>query len=227
MEVRRYVPGDSVRFILWKTWARTGQLNVRVPEKAVDPSQRTVAYLLSGPGDEPAAAAARVALEQNLLGQRWLFAADGTAEPTEELGTAQAAICRSGLFPRPEIGPAEGLQAFFRHPRVSGEAHCVVFAAACPGPWVDAALGAARAFGGAVSFVLGTDGVLSDDPRPLWRRLLFFEPGPALATSHHELRRLTASLEAAGHPVLVVDRTSGRSHGRLDPRAAAGRRHAA
>ena len=74
MEIRRYVPGDSPRHILWKIYARTGQLNVRLPERSIDPAKKTVAYLLTGEGDEASAAAARVALENGLLGVAWLFA---------------------------------------------------------------------------------------------------------------------------------------------------------
>lgn len=98
MEIRRYVPGDSVRHILWKTFARTRQLNVRLPERSIDPGQRTVAYLLTGPDDEAAAAAARAALENGALGTRWLFGADGTHQPTDQLPEALEAIARSGSF---------------------------------------------------------------------------------------------------------------------------------
>lgn len=262
MDMRRYVPGDSVRHILWKTYARTRQLNVRVPERAIDPSDRTVAYLLSGPGDEAAAAAARVMLESGRLGPDWLFAADGSPEPTDQVESALAAIARSGSWrpnepgreagrkseekamrardahrpddPGPQGGPqgstrrrgrstdddpAAGLRAFLGHPEIRGEVHCVVFAAARPGPWVDRALDAARGFGGAVSFVLGTDGVLTGEPPPFWHRLLFADPGEAPLTSSEALRGLIGTLESSHHPVLVVDRRSGRSHGRLDPRA--------
>lgn len=33
MEIRRYAPGDSVRDIMWKAYARSGQLNVRLAER--------------------------------------------------------------------------------------------------------------------------------------------------------------------------------------------------
>jgi hypothetical protein len=247
MDIRRYVPGDSVRHILWKTYARTRQLEVRIPERAVDPSKRTVAYLLSGDGDEPAAAAARVVLESGVLGPQWLFGADGTAEPTDDLPTALAAIARSGSW-RPStdrgdapgngrpralrrslrrtthLDPVESLRAFLAHPQIRGEVHCVIFAAALPGPWVQAALSAAAGFGGAVSFVLGTDGVLAGDPPPFWHRLLFLDEtekalGHSPRTTSHELRQLIRTLESARRPVLVIDRHSGRSQGHLDPRA--------
>ncbi|MEM6796927.1 MAG: DUF58 domain-containing protein [Acidobacteriota bacterium] len=221
MEIRRYVPGDSARHILWKTYARTRQLNVRVPERALDRTERTVAYLLAGPEDEAAAAAARVAIENGLLGARWLFAADGSPEPTEDLESALDAVARSGDF-EPEDGaePLAGLRAFLDHPEVSAEMHCVVFAAAHPGPWVDQALRLGAESGGALSFVLGTDGVASGNPPPLWRRLLF-QRGDEPSTTVQELRTMLATFEKARCGAMVVDRESGRSHGRLETRPSA------
>ena len=35
MEIRRYVPGDSIRDVMWKVYAKTRQLNVRLAEKSV------------------------------------------------------------------------------------------------------------------------------------------------------------------------------------------------
>src|SRR5690606_40595531 len=68
MEIRPYVPGDSVRDIMWKVYARNRHLNVRLPERSVFHSNRTLAYLLSSADDEAAAAVARVAVESGALG---------------------------------------------------------------------------------------------------------------------------------------------------------------
>ena len=37
VDMRNYAPGDPVRYILWKTYARTGELVVRTPERALQP----------------------------------------------------------------------------------------------------------------------------------------------------------------------------------------------
>ena len=217
MEIRRYVPGDSARHILWKTYARTRQLNVRVPERAIDRTDRTVAYLLTSDDDEAAAAAARVAIENNLLGERWLFAADGTGEPTEQREAALDAIARSGDYEAPpDAEPLAGLRAFLDQPEVRGEQHCVIFAAARPGPWVDEALRLGGERGGALSFVLGTDGVTDADPRPFWHRLIFEAPARA-ATNARELRTMLATFQRSNIHAMVIDRKTGRVHGRLQP----------
>ncbi len=213
MEIRRYVPGDSVRNIMWKTFARTRQLNVRTPEKSIDRARKTVAYLLTGPGDEPAAAAARVALERDGLGFGWLFGADGTAEPAESLDAALEAIARSSSYRHNggrHASPAAGLSAFLSDQDSHGEVHCIVFAPARSGPWTHDALAVTRNFSGAVSFVLGTDGVAQGRPSPLWHRLLFVEP-TVEGISTDQLADLMGVFSKAGCTAQVVDRTSGRT----------------
>jgi hypothetical protein len=209
MEIRRYVPGDSMRHILWKIYARTRQLNVRTPERSIDPSKKTVAYLLAGESDEAAAAAARVALENGLLGLSWTFGADGTDTPTDSLEEALVAIARSGSLPERH---ASGLHSFLHHSEVAGEMHCIVFASSRRGPWTDEALDAGRRFTGTLTFVLGTDGVVEQRPVPLWKRVLFFDQ-PVEGPTAQELQALVRTLSSAGHPVLVVDRHTGRAQG--------------
>ena len=247
MEIRRYVPGDPVRHILWKVYARTRQLNVRVPEKAIDRSQRIVAYLLTGDGDGAAAGAARMALQNELLGADWLFATDGFPEPTDDLEQSLLAIAGSGsrlAGGRLSKGrSADGLRAFLARPEIVDQTHCVVFAPADPGPWVEEAMAAARTFSGVTSFILGTDGVSSGRERRWWNRFLFRDeevgdgardraargdryeaasPRRARrATTSEDLTALMATFHAAGNPVMVVDRTSGRTHGRIDTQSLA------
>ncbi|MEE8526733.1 MAG: DUF58 domain-containing protein [Thermoanaerobaculia bacterium] len=227
MEIRRYVPGDSVRHILWKTFARTRQLNVRIPERSIEVAKKTVAYLLTGPGDEPAAAAARVALETGVFGIDWLFGADGTDQPVDTLEPALDAIARSGSAGAAVDGanghdnPADGsggLSAFLRNPRVRGEVHCVIFAPGRGGTWMEQALAATRNFSGAVSFVLATDGLVRAQTAPLWRRWLFVTESQPEATTE-ELSGLLRTVAATGYPTLIVDRRSGKSFGPEGQRA--------
>ena len=112
MEMRRYVPGDSPRHILWKAFARSRPLEVRTPERSVQRARRTLAYLVAGPDDEAAAAAARVALESSALGEAWLFGADGTDAPTDRLDAALRAIARSAGAREPAGDPIAGLRRF-------------------------------------------------------------------------------------------------------------------
>lgn len=211
MELRRYVPGDSIRHILWKTYARTRTLNVRLPERSVERADKTVAYLVAGDGDEPAAAAARVALERGALGARWRFGADGNEQPVSELGAALDAIVRSGNRPAPPFG----LDRFLGLVIPEGEVHCVVFAPARPGPWLERALAAARVVGlrGGLSFVLTTDGVAPPPARRNVLKRFLFEPRVQTETPSDGLALCVRTIAAAGHTVLVLDRASGRAYG--------------
>src|SRR5690606_13997025 len=47
-DLRHYSPGDPIRFVLWKVFARTRQLVVRAPERALSPVRQTCAYLVAG-----------------------------------------------------------------------------------------------------------------------------------------------------------------------------------
>jgi len=209
MEFRRYAPGDPLRFVLWKTYARTRQLHVRTPERSVARSRRTVAYLAAGEGDEAAAAAARVALESGVLGEGWLFGADGTSEVIDSLQPALEAIARSAS----RIGEGgAGLASFLEQTAARGEIHCIVFAAARRGAWTEAALAAVRARPGRLSFVLGTDGVIQQRPVALWQRLLW-TAAPRHGSSVQEITEVLRPLSAAACPAVVVDRVTGRAFG--------------
>ena len=72
-DLRPYAPGDPLRFILWKVFARTRELVVRAPERALSPAQQAVAYLVTDLRDEPAAGTARAAIDVGALGEGWLF----------------------------------------------------------------------------------------------------------------------------------------------------------
>lgn len=221
MEIRPYTPGDSVRNILWKTFARTRQLNVRTPERSVERARKTIAYLVTGPEDEAAAAAARITLETGELGEDWLFGADGTREPASRLEPALEAIARSGSFRR--NGSGGGLSEFLHAAGRDGEAHCLVFTPPYPGPWTDEVVEAARAYPGLMSFVVGTDGVVRPKAVKLWHRLLFAdEPEPG--TPADELSTILRTLGSTGSTTLVLDRLNGRSYTEAHQRLLGGER---
>ena len=103
IEMRRYVPGDPIKLVLWKVFARTGQLLVRTPERAVNISQKTMLHLISCDGDEPAAGICRGWLEGNSVGIDLLFGSDGDGPPTAinaEMLDQITHLDRSSLRPR-------------------------------------------------------------------------------------------------------------------------------
>ena len=206
MEIRPYVAGDSVRDILWKNYARTRQLNVRLRERSVAQGQRILAYLLSGPDDEAAAAVARMALESGALGEDWQFSADGTETPCGEIDSALRAVARSRALGQPH---SPGLERFLATVDQRGASHCIVFA----GAKSLAASGALRhggGFRGRFSLVLATDGLEESRRPPRWRRwLLRPEQRPEGGGSRPELLVLCRQLRGSHASIMLVDRATG------------------
>jgi uncharacterized protein (DUF58 family) len=204
-DIRRYAPGDSARDVLWKTFARTGLLMVRKPERSLEPARQVSAYLVADPHDEAAAAAARLALESGALGEGWRFGADGARSVARTLGDALQAVAESGAA----RGPSQ-LGAF-----LDGAASadpCIVFVPAHDGPWRADALRIAERHGPRLAFVLGADGVAHTQKRsPLETLLLASERSDAV--EDRALRRLTAELAAHGGEVRVLDRATGTTLG--------------
>jgi uncharacterized protein (DUF58 family) len=201
-DIRRYAPGDSARDVLWKTFARTGLLMVRRPERAVEPARQVSAYLVAGHEDEASAAAARVALESGALGAGWRFGADGAPESARSLPDALRAVAGSGSASGPtRLGS-------FLEGAARGDP-CVVFVPAHDGPWRAEASRQAERHGARLAFVLGTDGIARDERRSFWERLLL-APDESEAADARELRTLAAALGAHGAMVRVLDRPSGR-----------------
>lgn len=208
MEIRPYAAGDSVRDILWKNYARTRQLNVRQRERSVAHGKRILAYLLSGPGDEAAAAVARAALESGAFGDDWQFSADGTETPCDDLESSLRAVARSRGLGAPH---APGLERFLAAADQRGATHCIVFAAAGT---VSGLAGIGKgAFQGRFSLVLATDGMEEPERRPPWSSL-FLRPverrrGGGSGGSREELLVLCRQLGPTVESIVLVDRTTG------------------
>jgi hypothetical protein len=207
MEIRPYVPGDSTRDILWKTYARTGHLNVRRPERSVSRLRRSVAYLVASEGDEAAAAAARVTLESDSLGRQWRFGADGSPDASGDLGAALTAVARSGSLA--SGGEGEGFAGFIDRAARQGDTHCIVFVPGRPGAWVQRVLAAANR-GIAFSFIVAVDRLLPPfaPAQPRVRRLFWSEPPPQ-GTPRDQIEDLLRTLASTGAAVQVVERQTG------------------
>ena len=226
MEIRPYVPGDSVRNIMWKVYARNQTLNVRLAEKSVFHSNRTVAYLVSGQLDEAAAAVARIAIETGALGEDWCFGADGTDTKCEDVPTALEVIAASRALGEPF---SYGLDDFLMQTSAAVGTHCIVFAEAAPGPWIANLKHTISQFKGRFSLVIATDGMKDEVETNLWQKLIFRNQGagPYVTASsgtfrsvtHQsdktELRVLLTDLSQLVESTLLVDRNSGLSFDKM------------
>ncbi len=203
IELARYMPGDPARLIHWKIFGRTGKLMVRRPERALAPARRVAAFLVVGDRDEASAAAARVAIEQRMLGNDWVFGADVDVSGVSDARRALDVIVRS---PVAREASGASAHAFFERASRQGPVHAIVFAPAVIGDWLPHVEVAARAR--RLHVVIGTDGI-DRAPRLSWWRRLLFAPAPAQALAVQELDRVVAALSQAGCSVTVVDRVGG------------------
>jgi hypothetical protein len=213
MEIRPYVPGDSVRNIMWKVYARNRQLNVRLAEKSAFHSDRTIAYLLSSKNDEAAAAAARIALETNALGEDWAFSADGSQPAAKTLPSALDAIAKSRAIDTPHD---YGLDDFLSQNAAPANTHCIIFAAAESSPWLKPLKKTVSCFPGHFSLVLATDGFSDTEPAKLWQRLLFQDESinsesHDSSSSRADLLKILTDLGQLVESIVVVDRKTGLS----------------
>lgn len=210
MEIRPYAPGDSIRHIMWKVYARNRQLNVRLAEKSVFHSKRTVAYLLSSPNDEAAAAIARVAIESNALGEDWAFAADGSESPCSTIADALNAIAKSRSLGKPY---SYGLDNFLQLAVGRTGAHCILFAAAEQAPWMDHLTKTISRFPGQFSLVMATDGFKTDTQASLLQKVLMKNNTASQqnAPSMLDLRHLLTKIGQLVESTIVIDRKSGQS----------------
>jgi hypothetical protein len=207
LELRRYGTSDPARYIHWKVLARTRKLMVRTPERALSIARRTAAFLIAGDGDDPSAAAARLALEQRLLGSDWVFGTDLQLGGVDRADAALDALMRS-----PEIGDraGEGLSAFVQTVERSGPVSLVLFAPNRPGAWLERTAAVARRR--RLHVVIAIDGVHASARPSWWRRLLAFSSAPP-GTFADDLEQVVRALSQAGANVSVLDRGSGRALG--------------
>lgn len=223
LDMRNYVPGDPIRFILWKVFARTRQLVVRTPERAIAPVRQTVAYLVAGDGDEPAAGAARIAVDSGALGSEWVLGTDGThGEHARSKHQALEMLSKSAQATEEDQG--EGLAHFLQTSVPGSVGRCVVFVPARPGPWLAKVVAAARSRvspsspWSPVEFVVCTDGLVGKTTHGRIAKLVQREDtrdDDEKFTVHHQsdpdgLTKVVDMLSTARARILVVDRQTGR-----------------
>jgi uncharacterized protein (DUF58 family) len=195
LDARPYHPGEPARHILWRSWARSGELFARAPERSAVAARRVAAYLVCGPGDEPAAGAARLALEAGALGAGWWFGAGGCAGVARRLDAALSLLARSG-----SARSSSGLAAFAERASAEPGTGLLLFAPAIAGAWVDEIERIARARGGDCSIVLALDKPALPRRRRAWRA----------RRADRELVQLRARLARVAR-VAVVERAAGAS----------------
>lgn len=215
-DMRHYNPGDPIRFVLWKVFAKSRDLVIRTPERAISPARQTVAYMVASKADEPAAGAARVAVDGGALGREWVLGADGST--TKAKTKDQALDLLVGSAKADEKKGGAGLAEFLTNVSVGSVGRAVVFVPGRPGPWLDKVADATRNQGGRVEFVICTDGVERPKKPGFLRRVALGDKGEPTAPAPGTTRPATAAeinevvkrLTGARSKVVVIDRVAGK-----------------
>ncbi|MGP0070088.1 MAG: DUF58 domain-containing protein [Isosphaeraceae bacterium] len=205
VEMRRYVSGDPLKLVLWRTFARSQKLMVRKPELSVAPTERMLAYLVSAPGDDPAAGIARSALESQALGPDVVFMADGARDPARGTPEAIDQIVRS--IDHRDWGGAD-LDRFLSRGEGEGTSACFLFASPQPGPWLERVCACVQSHPGPFRAIIGVDSLSADSNVRRWSRWLL-EPSSDQPASPVLLRQVQDRLKNAGAEVVVLNRRTG------------------
>ncbi len=206
VEMRQYAHGDSMRHVLWKVYARTRKLLVRMPERALAPGPVSVAFFVAGPDDEASAGAARLYVEAGLLGADLLFSADGATAPARSARDALEQLVDSRA--QRDHG-AESLDALASQMDPARLTSCLVFAPPVDGPWREKLVGFVRRHGLDATVIIGVDEAGEAPPPANKLQSFLFQPEATLDSARPTLWKLRQALEAEGLPVRVLHRGSG------------------
>lgn len=217
VDMRQYTPGDSPRMILWKVYARSRKLMVRIPERAVSARPRGCCYLVADvwprssrrqeSTDEAGAGVARVILERHLLGEGWSFAADGGGDPASTLSNALDVLARSGT---PAVA-STGFADFIARAVSDGFGYCVLFLPPRPGPWMDVVTDVIQRTPLRVHVFIGVDNLASivKSERPSFLHRLVLRAGQRHRPTLRELTEVVSTAGTCATQVCVVDRAAG------------------
>lgn len=206
VEMRQYTYGDSMRHVLWKVYARSRKLLVRMPERALAPGPVSVAFFVAGPDDEASAGAARLYVEAGLLGADLLFTADGASAPARSARDAVEQLVDSSTK---RAHGAEALDAAASQIDPGRLTSCLLFVPAVDGAWRQRVVGFVRKHSLSASVIIGVDEVGEQPARHSRIESFLFQPQETLDTARPSLKKLRDALEADGLPVKVLHRTTG------------------
>ncbi|UCF67264.1 MAG: DUF58 domain-containing protein [Acidobacteriota bacterium] len=205
-DFRTYNRSDPARLILWKVYARTRELMVRIPETARSPQQQPLVYLVAGPNDNAAAGLARLLMESGILGPGARLAADGTSTPVSEAPAVREAIAISRQH-RQRSG--HDLATSLADPGVAPDDPVVIVCPAIDRDWHPLVLRELGADPGRFVVLAAGDAAQFRPPQTRWQRWLFHAV-PERRASEAQMIRALRPVVASGCRAALADRRSGR-----------------
>lgn len=211
VEMRQYAPGDPLRMVLWKVYARTNRMMVRTPERSVAERRKGCAYLVASPNDDATAAVARIAIERGLLGDDWCFAADGVDRHATEKEEALEVLARSGEADTTERDG--NLGAFLSKMENEGYQFCILMLPPDAEAWAHAATQATGNGIMRMQILTGVEAVQpEEEAAPAWKERLtkwFLKPTTDDEYTLDELRQLATGSAGLAATAGVAERRTG------------------
>lgn len=204
VETRQYGPGDPLRIVLWKAFARTRRLLVRMPERAFSPSENVVAFMVAGRGDQATASLARALIELPTRERSFLFSADGAERPASDPDDALDLLIDSAGF---RDSGGQGLHALAAQLGPASMRGCFLFVPSSAGPWLDPVLAFAGRPDVAPTIVMGVEGRVEPSHAGTVRRWLTRTERPSVALG--PLLELHDRFEALRLKILMIHAPSG------------------
>lgn len=208
IEMKRYEKGDPVNRILWKTYAKTRKLLIRMPERSIAHKKKTYAYLLTGQDDEAAAATAWIALERGYLGDNFVFNTDGGFEPTNNVKDAKDQIVYSA---NSKI-QADNLENFFKENLDSNKSNCIIFAPPNLGTWTKTLAQLGKRHQQNMQVLVSVDEYQDKKISGKIKRL-FMKAPDRVRKNTQNAKNILSQLKGSGLKVLLLDQ----SHGTVIP----------
>jgi hypothetical protein len=211
VEMRQYAPGDPLRMVLWKVYARTNRMMVRTPERSVAERRKGCAYLVASPNDDATAAVARIAIERGLLGDDWCFAADGVDRHATEREEALETLARSGEADTTERDGHLG--AFLSKMENEGYQFCILLLPPEAEAWAHAATQVTGTGIMRMQILTGVESVQPETEAPsAWKERLtkwFLRPATDDEYTLDELRQLALGTAGLAATAGVAERRTG------------------
>lgn len=206
VDIRNYAPGDPVRYILWKIYARTGELVVRNPEKSLQPAERILAYLIVSDRDSAAAGVAQATINSQGSLDDWKFGADGSSSIVSDRQQATDLITRSA-----DAEDRQGLkiEQFVREAQDDRFQSLIVFAPPENGDWVERVITIGNKI--KISVVIGIDSIELKKRFHVMHKMLFIqEENPyACILSKTFFADVVQRLQQSNIDVQIADRSTG------------------
>ena len=206
VDIRQYTKGDAPKTILWKVFARSRRLMVKVPERALASRPRVCCYLVATENDEPAAGLGRDLVQGDVLGEGWRFGADGLTGHCSGQADSILALARSGNT-NVRLRPSE-IETFLHKASQDGYGCCfVLVGVAAPNQRLEDVRRSVLGSSLKTVICLAVEGV-ETQTSPAWKRF-FTSSEPTRLPHLSALEECWRFWSETGAEVRLADRSSG------------------